>query len=365
MIQTKEIVVNMGPQHPATHGVFRIKLFLDGEVIVKAEPIIGYLHRGIEKLAEYRTYTQFTPIVDRLDYVSAPGVSIGWVEAIEKLMGIEVPQRAKYIRVILAELARIASHLTWLGTHALDIGVMTLVFYCFREREYILDIFEMFCGARLTTNCFRIGGLLADIPEGFIEKTREFCKRFPKYLDDYHKLLTSNQIWLKRTRNVGIVSKEDAIDFGLSGPNIRGSGIGYDVRKAKPYSVYPEFDFIIPTGKIGDVYDRYLVRMEEMRQSTRIIEQAINSLPPGEIRTKVPRVIKPPPGEVYHSVETPRGELGFYVVSDGSTNPYRVRIRPPTFINLSAVATILTGHLVADAVAIIGSLDPVMGEVDR
>ncbi|MEO0205961.1 MAG: NADH-quinone oxidoreductase subunit D, partial [candidate division WOR-3 bacterium] len=281
MIKTSEIIVNMGPQHPATHGVFRVKLYLDGEVIVKAEPIIGYLHRGIEKLAEHRTYVQFTPIVDRLDYVSAPGVSIGWVEAVEKLMGIEVPQRAEYLRVILAEFARIASHLTWLGTHALDIGVMTLVFYCFREREYILDIFEMMVGARLTCHAFRIGGLPADISDNFIEKVNEFVDIFPKYLDDYHKLLTSNQIWLKRTRNVGIISAQEAINCGFSGPSLRGSGVAYDVRKDNPYSAYSKFDFVIPTGNTGDVYDRYLVRMEEMRQSTKIIEQEINSLAPG------------------------------------------------------------------------------------
>ncbi len=365
MTQTSEIIVNVGPQHPATHGVFRIRLHLDGETVVRADPIIGYLHRGIEKLAEHRTYSQFCPIVDRLDYASAPAVEIGWVEAVEKLMGIEVPARAEYLRVILAELARIASHLNWLGPLALDIGVMTLVFYCFREREHILDIFEMMAGARLTTNALRIGGLPADIPEGFMEKVKGFVSIFPKYLDDYHGLLSENQIWLKRTKNVGVISGKDAIDLGFSGPNIRGSGVQWDVRKANPYSAYSKFDFVIPTGKTGDVYDRYLVRMEEMKQSTKIIEQAVNALPPGEIKAKVSRIIKPPPGEVYHSVETPRGELGFYIVSDGSTNPYRVRIRPPTFLNLSGVASMLNGQLVADAVATIGSLDPVMGEVDR
>lgn len=365
MVQVREIVVNMGPQHPSTHGVFRIKLWLDGEVVVKSEPIIGYLHRGVEKLAEYRTYTQFTPITDRLDYLAAISNELGWVEAVEKLMGIEVPLRAEYIRVILTELTRIASHLVWLGTHALDIGVMSLVLYCFREREHILDIFEMVTGGRLTCHAFRIGGLPQDVPEGFVDKVKEFVKVFPKYLDDYHKLLTDNRIWLKRTKNVGIINAKDAIDLGLSGPSIRGSGVKWDVRKSNPYSVYSKFDFIIPTGEIGDVYDRYMVRMEEMRQSCRIIEQAINSLPSGEVCAKVPKVIKPPAGEVYHSIEAPKGELGYYIVSDGSTMPYRVRIRPPSFVNLQGISKMIEGQLVADVVAVIGSLDIVLGEIDR
>lgn len=365
MVQVREIVVNMGPQHPSTHGVFRIKLWLDGEVVVKSEPIIGYLHRGVEKLAEYRTYTQFTPITDRLDYLAAISNELGWVETVEKLMGIEVPQRAEYLRVILTELTRIASHLVWLGTHALDIGVMTLVLYCFREREHILDIFEMVTGGRLTSHAFRIGGLPQDVPEGFVEKVKDFLKVFPGYLNDYHKLLTDNRIWLKRTKNVGIINAKDAIDLGLSGPSIRGSGVKWDVRKSNPYSVYSKFDFIVPTGETGDVYDRYMVRMEEMRQSCRIIEQAIESLPPGEVCAKVPKIIKPPPGEVYHSIEAPKGELGYYIVSDGSTIPYRVRIRPPSFVNLQGISKMIEGQLVADVVAVIGSLDIVLGEIDR
>ncbi|MEW6457041.1 MAG: NADH-quinone oxidoreductase subunit D [Acidobacteriota bacterium] len=365
MIEAKEIIVNMGPQHPSTHGVLRLKLWLDGEVVVKSEPIIGYLHRGVEKLGEHRTYPQFGPVTDRLDYIASVSNNLAWVETIEKLMGIEVPRRAEFIRVILTELTRIASHLVWLGTHALDIGAMSVVLYCFREREAILDVFEMVTGARLTTHAFRIGGLPKDVPDGFKEKVLEFVNVFPKYIDDYERLLTKNRIWLKRTKNVGVITAEDAINIGLSGPSIRGSGVKWDIRKSNPYSVYSEMDFIIPTGEIGDVYDRYLVRMEEMRQSTRIVKQAIENLPDGEVMAKVPKVIKPPPGEVYHSIEAPKGELGYYVVSDGSTIPYRVRIRPPSFVNLQSLSKLIDGHLVADVVAAIGSLDIVLGEIDR
>ncbi len=362
---TKEIIMNMGPQHPSTHGVLRIKLWLDGETVVKSEPIIGYLHRGIEKLAEYRTYTQFMPITDRLDYVSAASNNLAWVQAVEKLMGIEVPRRADFIRVIITELMRIANHLVWLGTQANDIGAVTVLLYCFREREEILDIFEMFCGARLTLNAFRIGGLANDIPPGFKEKVKNFIERFPKYIDDYERLLSENRIWLQRTKNVGIITAEEAIDLGLSGPSLRASGVKWDIRKSNPYAVYDELEFDIPTGEVGDVYDRYKVRIEEMRQSVRIIKQALEMMPEGEIRAKVPRIIKPPPGEVYHSIEAPKGELGFYIVSDGSTMPYRVKIRAPSFVNLQALSKMIEGHLVADIVAIIGSIDIVLGEVDR
>ncbi|MFQ6082853.1 MAG: NADH-quinone oxidoreductase subunit D [Candidatus Aminicenantia bacterium] len=362
---TKEIIMNMGPQHPSTHGVLRLKLWLDGETVVKSEPIIGYLHRGIEKLAEYRTYNQFMPITDRLDYVSATSNNLAWVEAVEKLMEIEVPRRADFIRVIIVELMRISNHLIWLGTQANDIGAVTVLLYCLREREEILDIFEMFCGARLTTNAFRIGGLAHDIPEGFIEKVKNFVDRFPQYIDDYERLLSENRIWLKRTKNVGIISAQDGINIGLSGPSLRGAGVKWDIRKSNPYAVYNEFEFEIPTGEKGDVYDRYKVRIEEMRQSTKIIKQALEKLPEGEIMAKVPRIIKPPPGEVYHSIEAPKGELGFYIVSDGSTMPCRVKIRPPSFVNLQALSKMIEGQLVADIVAAIGSIDVVLGEIDR
>ncbi len=369
MVQVREIVVNMGPQHPSTHGVFRIKLWLDGEVVVKSEPIIGYLHRGVEKLAEKRTYAQFTPITDRLDYIAAISNELGWVEAVEKLMGIEVPPKAEYIRVILTELTRIASHLVWLGTHALDIGVMSLILYCFREREHILDIFEMVTGARLTCHAFRIGGLPQDVPDGFLKSVKEFVEIFPKYLNDYHKLLTDNRIWLRRTKNVGIISAEDAIDLGLSGPSIRGSGVKFDLRKANPYSVYNKFEFEIPTGKNGDVYDRYKVRIEEMKQSVKILRQAIDGIPEGPISSQMPvkvaGAVKTPPGEIYTAVESPRGENGVYLVSDGKPTAYRLKLRTPSFYNLSAVPYLLKGALIADVVAILGSLDPVFGDVDR
>jgi NADH-quinone oxidoreductase subunit D len=363
--ETKELEINMGPQHPSTHGVLRIVLKLDGEKIVDAECDIGYLHRGLEKLTESKTYLQTLPLTDRLDYLAAVSSNLGYVEAVEKLAGLEVPKRAQYIRVMLTELSRIASHLVWLGTHALDIGAMTIFLYCFREREWILDLFEKYCGARLTTTTFRFGGLREDLPPGFTDAVREFVEDFPRRIAEYEQILSDNRIWLDRTVDVGPLSARDAIALGVSGPVLRGSGVRWDIRKAYPYECYPEFDFIIPTGKNGDTYDRYLVRMEEMRQSRRIVQQALDRLPEGEIRAKVPKVLKPPVGSVYHSIEAPKGELGYYVVSDGSQNPYRVHIRPPSLINLQALKPMVKGHLVADVVAIIGTLDIVLGEIDR
>jgi NADH-quinone oxidoreductase subunit D len=360
-----EIIINMGPQHPSTHGVLRVKLKLDGEKVVGSECIIGYLHRGVEKIAEHRTYQQFAPYVDRMDYVAAVSNGLGYCEAVEKLMGAEAPPRARVIRTILTELQRIASHLVWLGTHALDIGALTPVFYCFREREEILKIFEKYCGARLTTHAFRIGGLQYEAYDELEADTERFCKDFEHKVDEYETLLTENRIWIGRTKGIGVMSAEDAIAIGATGPVIRASGVEWDIRKAAPYAAYDQYKFDIPTGKNGDTYDRYLVRMEEMRQSGRICLQAIQNIPTGPIMARIGKVLKPPPGEVYHAIEAPKGELGYYIVSDGTTQPYRVRIRPPSFVNLQAFDTMVKGHLVADVVAIIGTLDIVLGEVDR
>jgi len=364
-LDASELVINMGPQHPATHGVLRVKLKLDGEKVLGSECVIGYLHRGVEKIAENRTYAQFAPYVDRMDYVAAVTNGMGYVEAVEKLLGVELPPRAQYTRMILAELQRIASHLLWLGTHALDIGAMTPVFYTFREREEILKIFENYCGARLTTHAFRIGGLQYDLYDGFERDVTKFCDYFLPKVAEYETLLTTNRIWVNRTKKVGVLSAADAIAMGVTGPVLRGSGVKWDVRKAQPYEAYDKVEFEVPTGVNGDTYDRYLVRMEEMRQSVRIIRQCVDRLAPGPIMGKVGKVIKPPVGEVYHSIEAPKGELGYFVVSDGSTHPYRVRVRPPSFINLQALDIMIRGHLVADVVAVIGTLDIVLGEVDR
>jgi NADH-quinone oxidoreductase subunit D len=364
-LDATELVINMGPQHPATHGVLRVKLKLDGERVIGSECIIGYLHRGVEKIAENRTYQQFAPYVDRMDYVAAVTNGMGYVEAVEKLLGVELPPRAQYTRMILAELQRIASHLLWLGTHALDLGAMTPVFYTFREREEILKIFENYCGARLTTHAFRIGGLQYDLYDGFEREVLTFCDYLLPKIDEYERLLTKNRIWINRTRNVGILKPRDAIALGVTGPVLRGSGVKWDIRKVQPYEAYDQVEFEVPTGEYGDTYDRYLVRIQEMRQSVRIIRQCVERLAPGPIIGKVGKVIKPPVGEVYHSIEAPKGELGYFVVSDGTTNPYRVRVRPPSFVNLQAFDRMARGHLVADVVAIIGTLDIVLGEVDR
>ena len=360
-----EIIVNMGPQHPSTHGVLRVKLRLDGEKVVASECIIGYLHRGVEKIAEHRTYAQFGPYVDRMDYVAAVSNGLGYCEAVEKLLGVEAPPRAKVVRTILTELQRIASHLVLLGTHALDIGALTPLFYCFREREEILKIYEKYCGARLTTHAFRIGGLQYETYDGFEQDVKRFCQDFDKRVDEYEALLTTNRIWVQRTKGIGVLSAQDAIDLGVTGPVLRASGVQWDIRKAFPYAAYDKYDFIIPTGKNGDTYDRYMVRIEEMRQSRRICLQAIEDIPAGPIMAKVGKVLKPTPGEMYHSIEAPKGELGYYIVSDGTVQPWRVRVRPPSFINLEAFDKMIRGHLVADVVAVIGTLDIVLGEVDR
>jgi NADH-quinone oxidoreductase subunit D len=355
----------MGPQHPSTHGVLRVILKLDGEKILGTDCVIGYLHRGVEKIAENRTWAQFNPYVDRMDYVASVSNGLGYCLAVEKLLNVEVPPRAQAVRVILTELNRIASHLVWLGTHALDIGAITPVFYCFREREEALNIFEKYCGARLTTHAFRIGGLEYETYEGFEQDVKAFCDMFPPKVDQYEDLLTGNRIWVGRLTNVGVLTADECKEYGVTGPLLRAAGVKWDLRKAQPYSGYDKYDFEIPIRHNGDTYDRYIVRMQEMRQSVRIVRQAVESLPEGPILGKVAKVIKPAVGEAYVSIEAPKGELGYYVVSDGSTQPYRVRVRPPSFVNLQALDRMVRGGLVADIVAVIGTLDIVLGEVDR
>jgi NADH-quinone oxidoreductase subunit D len=366
---SQEMELNFGPQHPATHGVLRLKLKIDGERIVECYPIIGYLHRGTEKLFELHPFFQNVPHTDRMDYVAAATNNLAYVGAVEKLVGLTVPPRARYVRTVLAELQRISSHLLWLATHAIDIGAMTPFFYTFRERELILDLFEQYCGARLTLNCMRPGGQPYDLPQGWIERCREFVGDFPAHVDEYEGLLTDNRIWKKRTVGVGVLPPEVAIDYGVTGPMLRGSGVAFDLRRALPYEAYGEVEFDVPTGANGDTYDRYLVRMEEMRQANRIVEQCLDWLaahPEGPLMAKRPRVMKAPKGgEAYHAIEGPKGEIGFYVVGDGTPNPYRCHVRPPSFINLQSLPELVKGHLVADLVAIIGTTDIVLGEVDR
>ena len=365
-LETKNLELNFGPQHPATHGVYRAVLTLDGERVVGIESIIGYLHRGIEKWAEYRTYPKATPVFDRLDYVGAILNCHGYVGAVEKLMKVEVPKRAQYIRVILDELQRIANHLLWLGTHALDLGAMTVLFYALREREVIMDLFEAMLGQRLLQNAYPIGGVRLDFPKGWDRACRNFLAEFPKRIDEYETLLSANRIWVQRTRGVGVISGEEAVALGLSGPTLRGSGVCFDVRKAVPYSSYEEFDFEVPLGERGDVYDRYIVRVREMRQSVRIVQQALDGLPEGPLMPeKLSKIIRPPAGEAYFCVEGTKGMLGFYVVSDGTDKPWRLHVRAPSFVNLQGLESMCVGGLVADVVANIGSLDIVLGEVDR
>jgi NADH-quinone oxidoreductase subunit D len=364
-LDSNELIINMGPQHPATHGVLRVILKLDGEKVLGTECVIGYLHRGVEKIGENRTYAMFNPYVDRMDYVAAVSNGLGYCLAVEKLLNVEAPPRANYVRVILTELNRISSHLLWLGTHALDIGAMTPLFYTFRDREEVLKIFEKYCGARLTTHAFRIGGLQYETYAGFEKEVKNFLAVLPQKIDEYEALLSGNRIWIERTKRVGVISGKDCIALGVTGPVLRASGVKWDLRKAQPYSGYSDFDFEIPTGENGDTYDRYIVRLQEMRQSLRIIEQAVNGIPEGAIMAKVPKVIKPPVGEIYQSIEAPKGELGYFIVSDGSTQPYRLRVRPPSFVNLQAFDSMVRGMLVADVVAVIGTIDIVLGEVDR
>jgi len=366
VIKTEPFVLNIGPAHPSTHGVFRMRTTFDGEVVVDMEPVFGYLHRGIEKLAEERTYTQDIPLTDRLDYLASMSNNLAYVIAVEKLAGVPVPERAEYLRVIMAEMQRIASHLVAVGAFLNDCGAfMTPILYMIREREKILDLFEMVCGQRLTYNYMRIGGVSHDIPAEFLPALAKFVTEMPGFIDEYDQLLAENEILLARSKGVGILPKELAINISASGPVLRASGVKWDIRRADPYSVYDRFEFEIPTGSVGDCYDRYRVRVQEMRQSTRIIKQAMEQLPPGEVRSQVPQRLHPPVGEVYGHIEAPKGELGFYLVSDNSIAPYRFHIRAPSLINLTALRDMVIGWRLADAIIIFGSIDICMGEVDR
>jgi NADH-quinone oxidoreductase subunit D len=364
-LDSTELVLNMGPQHPSTHGVLRVILKLDGEKVNGTECVIGYLHRGVEKIGENRTYQMFAPYVDRMDYIAAVSNGLGYCLAVEKLLNVEVPPRAQVVRVILTELNRIASHLFWLGTHALDIGAITPLFYTLREREEILKIYEDYCGARLTTHAFRIGGLQYEVHEGLERQTKAFCDMFLPKVDEYEALLTNNRIWVERLKGVGILTADECKQYGVTGPVLRAAGVKWDLRKAQPYSGYEKYEFDIPITENADTYDRYIVRMQEMRQSVRILRQAVEGIPEGPIMGKVGKVVKPPVGEAYVSIEAPKGELGYFIVSDGSTQPYRLRVRPPSLINLQALDKMCRGALVADVVAIIGTIDIVLGEVDR
>jgi NADH-quinone oxidoreductase subunit D len=390
-LRTETMMVNMGPQHPSTHGVLRLVLELDGETVVSAATTIGYLHTGIEKTAEQKKWQQVIPLVERMDYLSAQSNAFAFSLSVEKLLGIEMPERVKWIRVLIAELQRINSHLVWLGTHALEIGAVSIMLYCFRERELLLNVNEMLAGFRMFPSYIRVGGLREDLPRGFHEAVRAFLERFPPKLNEYEDLLTQNEIWIRRTRGVGVLSKADTLSFGLVGPLARAVGIPYDVRMAFPYSGYETFEFDVPTAAAGDVYDRYLVRMEEMRQSVRICWQALERISPvGQFAIDDPRIVPPPKdrvytemealiqhfliysqgftvpaGEAYVPVEGPRGEQGFYVVSDGTNRPWRVKARPPSLLACQALPKMIVGGLIADVIAVIGSNDVVMGDADR
>jgi len=390
MANKETMTVNMGPQHPSTHGVLRLVIELDGEIIEKITPHIGYLHRGVEKLSEHRTYHQTIPLTDRLDYLAPMSNNLGYVLAVEKLLAIEIPERAETVRVILAELTRLKSHLVWIACHALDIGAMTVFIYAFREREKIMELYEKISGARMTSNYFRVGGLSADVYPGFEKDVQEIIDTFPGYLDTYEGLLTKNTIWLQRTIGNGVISAEDAIDAGITGPALRGSGVDWDLRRDNPYSGYEKYSFIVPVGEKCDTFDRYKVRLVEMREAIKIASQALKALKPGPVLADEPQVCYPPKenvynsieglihhfkiasegfpvpeGEVYQGIEAPKGELGYYIVSDGSNKPYRMRIRPPSFVNLSAIEKMAKGAMIADLVAVIGTLDIVLGEIDR
>jgi len=365
-LKTEPFVVNIGPQHPSTHGVFRMRVTLDGERITDAEMVVGYLHRSMEKLAEERTWTQNIPFTDRMDYLAAMTGNLGYCVAVERLAGIEVPERAQYLRVLFAELQRIASHAMANGTFVNDCGAwQTPLFYMFREREKILDLFEMACGARLTLNYMRIGGVAFDLPDEFMPRLRALVDELPDRIAEYEQLLVDNEILIMRSRDIGVLPPELAISASVSGPMLRGSGIAWDVRKADPYGIYDRFEFDIPVGHNGDCYDRFMVRMEELRQSVRIIKQAMEQLPGGRHLAEVPLNFRPPAGELYSRIESPKGELGFYLVSDGGPTPYRFHVRSPSLMNLSALREMVVGQSVADAIVTLGSIDINLGEVDR
>ena len=388
--QEEKVILSMGPQHPSTHGVLRLVLELEGETVVRALYDIGYLHTGFEKSFEKLTYSQDITLTDRMDYLAPMSNNLGFCLAVEKLLDLEIPPRAQWTRVLLTELTRIQSHLVWLGTHAIDIGAMSVFLYCFREREEILKIFEMVSGQRMMTSYFRVGGLALEPPLDFLKRVGKFVGTFPDRIDEYEGLLTTNPIWLRRTQGVGAISAHDAVAFSLSGPSLRGSGVRWDVRKSQPYSSYDKFDFDIPTRAEGDVYARYRVRVAEMRESLKIVRQAMGGMPSGPVKANAPHIVlperesmktsiealiyhfkivtegfHPPVGEVYQTIESPRGELGFYMVSDGSPRPFRCHVRAPSFANLQALPKLIEGRLIADVVACIGSIDVVLGEIDR
>ena len=384
------MILNMGPQHPSTHGVLRVLLEIDGETVVRLMPDIGYLHTGIEKTCEAKFYQQVVPLTDRIDYLCPMTNNLCYVLAVEKLLGLEIPPKAQWLRVLLNELTRINSHLVWLGTHAMDIGALTVFLYCFREREEVLKMFEMVSGQRMMTSYFRVGGIALDPPAGFFERVRDFTERFPERIDEYENLLTGNPIWMMRTKGVAKMSAEDAIALGASGPTLRGSGVDIDLRRDMPYSGYENFKFKVPVAQEGDVFARYMCRVAELRESNEIVKQALAGMPEGPIKADAPHVVLPdrekmktqmealiyhfkiitegfavPAGEVYQAVESPRGEMGYYIVSDGTAKPYRVHMRAACFANLQTLATMCEGRLLADVVAAIGSIDIVLGEIDR
>jgi NADH-quinone oxidoreductase subunit D len=389
-LEGEHMLINLGPQHPATHGVLRLVLELDGETVVRCIPHIGYLHCGFEKIGEYRTYNQIIPWTDREDYLNSPGNNVAFALTAERLFGVEITERCKVLRVILMELSRIISHLVWLGTTCIDIGAFTPFLWSFQERERVYLLFESWIGARLTTTFTRVGGLGADIPDGWLDGLRHFVESFPRTLDEVDAMVTRNGIWVGRTIGLGAMTADEALNYGLSGPMLRASGVAFDVRRDFPYLDYETYDFDVPVGSAGDVYDRYLVRMDEMRQSVRILEQAVARLPDGPINVDDSRLIlppkskatsdmesmihhfkqvmegpRPPIGEAYVAVESPKGEKGYYMVSDGTSKPVRWRIRPPSFVNLSAIPKMVEGHLLSDVIAINASIDIVMGEIDR
>ncbi|MGG1519790.1 NADH-quinone oxidoreductase subunit D [Paenibacillus oryzisoli] len=365
MLRTEELLLNVGPQHPSTHGVFRVIVKLDGEIIKEAIPVMGYLHRGTEKLAENLNYTQIIPYTDRMDYVSAMTNNYVLVNAVEKMMGLEIPERADFLRLIVMELQRIASHMVWWGTYLLDIGAMSPFLFAFRDREMIIDMFNELCGARLTYNYMRVGGVKWDAPPGWLDKVRAFIPYMYKKLEEYHTLVTGNEIFLSRIKGVGKYDAETAIAYGLSGANLRCTGIDWDIRKTQPYSLYSRFEFDVPLRTGGDCYDRYLVRMEEVKQSLRILEQALAQIPEqGDTMGKVPRVIRPPEGEVYAAIESPRGEIGCYIISRGKQEPFRLKFRRPSFVNLQILPKLLVGETMTNLITILGGIDIVVGEVD-
>jgi NADH-quinone oxidoreductase subunit D len=361
-----EMTLNMGPQHPSTHGVFRLIMQLDGETVVGVKPVMGYLHRSTEKLGEARTYVQGVTLTDRMDYLSPMTTNWAYAAAIEKLAGLEVPERAQYIRVIVSELSRIASHQVAIGTFGADVGTwFTPLVYCFREREEILDLFMLCAGVRMNPSYIRHGGVARDLSEEFIERATAFIEKMPRKIDEYETLLTKNEIFMARTKGIGLLPPELCKDNSVTGPIARASGVAYDIRRAEPYGIYDRFDWEVPVRYGGDAYDRYMVRVAEMRESVKIVRQALRDIPPGDIRGRMPKILRPPKGEAYARIEGPKGEIGFYLISDGSTSPYRYKVRAPSYINLTVLSQLTIGHKVADAVVILGSFDIVMGEVDR